>query len=427
MNKNYRFETNQLHAGQTVDPATKSRAVPIYQTTSFTFDNAEQAENMCALKESGNLYSRFTNPTVAVFEERIAVLEGGVAALATSSGSSAILYSILNIAIAGDHIIASSTLYGGTYNLFSKTLPKFGIEVSFVNPEELSNFENAIKENTKAIFIESLGNPRINIIDIEKVAEIAHLNGIPIIIDNTFASPYLLRPIEYGADIVVHSATKFIGGHGTTLGGVIVDSGKFDWAKSGKFPEFTTPDESYHGIRYAQDIGAAAYVVKARIQLLRDTGACLSPFNAFLLIQGLETLSLRVERHVQNAIKVAEFLKNHEKVSWVAFPSLEGDKYNALAKIYFPKGAGSIFAFGVKGGESSAKAFINELDLFSQLLNVADAKSLVIHPSSTTHSQLSDEQQISAGVTKDMIRISIGIENVDDLIEDIQQALEKIC
>ena len=282
---------------EVITPTTKSRAVPIYQTTSFTFDNAEQAENMCALKESGNLYSRFTNPTVAVFEERIATLEGGVAALATSSGSSAILYSILNIASSGDHIIASSTLYGGTFNLFSKTLLKFGIEVSFVNPEELSSFENAIKENTKAIFIESLGNPRINIIDIEKVAEIAHLNGIPLIIDNTFASPYLLRPIEHGADIVVHSATKFIGGHGTTLGGVIVDSGKFDWEKSGKFPEFTTPDESYHGIRYAQDIGKAAYAIKARIQLLRDTGACLSPFNAFLLIQGLETLSLRVESY----------------------------------------------------------------------------------------------------------------------------------
>ena len=426
MGKNFRFETNQLHAGQSVDPTTNSRAVPIYQTTSFVFNDTIQAENMCALKESGNLYSRFTNPTVAVLEERIAILEGGVAALATSSGSSAITYAILNIAGAGDEIVAASTLYGGTYNLFSNTLPKFGIKTSFVNPEDISSFQAAITEKTKAIYIESIGNPGINIIDIEKISEIAHKNGIPLIVDNTFGTPYLIRPFEFGADIIVHSATKFIGGHGTTIGGIIVDGGKFDWAASGKFPGFTTPDTSYHGIRYAQDIGAAAFAIKARVQLLRDTGACLSPFNAFMLIQGLETLSLRVERHVENTKKITQFLSNHPKVEWISYPSLIGDKYNALAEKYFPKGAGSIFTFGVKGGEEATRKFIDELEIFSQLLNVADAKSLVIHPASTTHSQLSDEQQLSAGVTKDMVRISVGIENVDDLIEDIEQAFAKI-
>lgn len=422
----FRFETKQLHAGQSVDNDTRSRAVPIYQTTSFVFNDFEQAENMCALKESGYLYSRFTNPTVAVFEERIAALEGGIAAVATSSGSAAITYAILNIASSGDHVVSASTLYGGTFNLFSKTFKKFGIEVSFINPDEPDNFLKAIKDNTKAIYIEAIGNPGLNIIDIEAVAEIAHANKIPLIIDNTFASPYLLRPFEHGADIVIHSATKFIGGHGTSVGGVIVDSGKFDWAESGNFPEFTTPDQSYHGIRYSQDIGAAAFAVKVRIQLLRDTGACLSPFNAFLLLQGLETLSLRVERHVENTVKIASFLKNHDKIEWVSYPGLKGDKYYEIAQKYFHKGAGSVFSFGIKGGEKSARVFINSLEIFSLLLNVADAKSLIVHPASTTHSQLTNEERLVAGVTDDMIRISIGIENADDLIDDLAQALEKI-
>lgn len=422
MSKKYRFETNQLHAGQSVDPTTHSRAVPIYQTTSFVFNDTAQAENMCALKENGNLYSRFTNPTVAVFEERMAVLEGGVAALATSSGSSAITYAILNIAKSGDEIVAAATLYGGTFNLLSMTLPRLGINTTFVNPDDYEAYTNAITPKTRAIYIESIGNPGINIIDIEKVAGIAHKNGIPLIVDNTFGTPYLIRPIEFGADIIVHSATKFIGGHGTTIGGVIIDGGNFDWAKSGKFPDFTEPDRSYHGIRYAADIGSAAYALKARVQLLRDTGACLSPFNAFLLIQGLETLSLRVERHVENAKIIAAYLESHPKVDWISYPSLLGNKYYDLAAKYFPKGCGSIFTFGIKGGESSARKFIDSLEIFSQLLNVADAKSLIIHPYSTTHSQLSDSEKLSAGVTNDLIRVSIGIENVQDLIDDIDSA-----
>jgi len=422
----YKFETLQLHAGQRVDPTTKSRAVPIYQTTSYVFDNAQSAENLFGLKESGNIYTRIMNPTTDVFEQRVAALEGGIGALATSSGSSAITYSIINIAGAGDEIVAAATLYGGTYNLLNTTLPKFGIKTTFVNPDLPENFEKAINEKTKAVYIESLGNPGINIIDIEKVAEIAHKNGIPLIIDNTFATPYLLRPIEFGADIVVHSATKFIGGHGTSIGGVIVDSGKFDWAASGKFPEFTTPDESYHGIRYAQDIGAAAYILKARVQLLRDTGACISPFNSFLLLQGLETLSLRVERHVQNSVKIAEFLKNHPQVAWVNYPSLPDNKYYTLCKKYLPIGAGSIFTFGIKGGAETAKRFIDSLKIFSQLANVADAKSLVIHPATTTHQQLSPQQQAAAGVTGDMIRLSVGLENVIDLIDDLTAAFEAI-
>lgn len=426
MSKNYRFETQQLHAGQDVDPATKSRAVPIYQTSSYVFDNTQHAENLFGLKESGNIYSRIMNPTSDVFEKRIAVLEGGVGALATASGSAAITYAILNIAGTGDEIVAAATLYGGTFNLLSTTLPRLGITTTFVDPDKIENFAAAITEKTKAIFIESIGNPGINIIDIEEVAKVAHKNGIPLIIDNTFGTPYLLKPIEFGADIVVHSATKFIGGHGTSIGGVIVDGGKFDWAQNDKFPEFTKPDASYHGLVYARDIGAAAFITKARVQLLRDTGACLSPFNSFLFLQGLETLSLRVERHVENTKKIVDFLNSNEQVSWVNYPSIEGNKYYDLAKKYFPKGAGSIFTFGVKGGEVEARKFIDSLEVFSQLANVADSKSLVIHPTSTTHQQLSEKEQEKAGVTKDMIRLSIGTEHIDDLIEDLQNAFSKI-
>jgi O-acetylhomoserine (thiol)-lyase len=426
MSKNYRFETQQLHAGQDVDSATKSRAVPIYQTSSYVFDNTQHAENLFGLKESGNIYSRIMNPTSDVFEKRIAVLEGGVGALATASGSAAITYAILNIAGTGDEIVAAATLYGGTFNLLSTTLPRLGITTTFVDPDKIENFEAAITEKTKAIFIESIGNPQINIIDIEEVAKVAHKHGIPLIIDNTFGTPYLLKPIEFGADIVVHSATKFIGGHGTSIGGVIVDGGNFDWAQNDKFPGFTEPDASYHGLVYARDIGAAAFITKARVQLLRDTGATLSPFNSFLFLQGLETLSLRVERHVENTKKIVDFLNSNEKVSWVNYPSIEGNKYYDLAKKYFPKGAGSIFTFGVKGGEVEARKFIDSLEVFSQLANVADSKSLVIHPASTTHQQLSETEQTKAGVTKDMIRLSIGTEHIDDLIEDLQNAFSKI-
>ncbi len=424
--RNYKFDTLQVHAGQKPDPTTGSRAVPIYQTTSYVFDSIEHAANLFALKETGNIYTRIMNPTTDVFEQRMAVLEGGVGALAVASGSAAITYAILNIARSGDEIVSASTLYGGTYNLFSNTLPQMGIKTHFVNPDDAENFRKAITEKTRALYIESIGNPGINLIDIEKVAQIAHDNGIPLICDNTFGTPYLLRPFDFGADIVVHSATKFIGGHGTSIGGVIVDSGKFDWLASGKFPGLTEPDASYHGIRYAQDVGAAAYITKARVALLRDTGACLSPFNAFLLLQGLETLSLRVERHVANTKKIVEFLQGHERVSWVNYPSLPDNRYYALAQKYLPKGSGSIFTFGVKGGLEAGKTFIEGLELFSLLANVADAKSLVIHPASTTHAQLNEEEQRFAGVTPDMIRISIGIEDADDLIEDLKQALARV-
>lgn len=420
-----KFDTLQVHAGQKADPATGSRAVPIYQTTSYVFNDSQHAADLFALRVPGNIYTRIMNPTNDVFEQRMAALEGGVGALAVASGSAAITYSILNIAGTGDEIVSASTLYGGTYNLFSATLPRLGINTTFVNPDDPENFRKVITSKTKALYIESIGNPGTNLVDIEAVANIAHENGIPLIIDNTFGTPYLLRPIEFGADIVVHSATKFIGGHGTSIGGVIVDSGKFDWGRSGKFPGFTTPDTSYHGIRYWQDVGAAAFITKARVQLLRDTGACISPFNSFLLIQGLETLSLRVERHVANAKKVAEFLNSHPLVTWVNYPSLEGNKYNNLAKKYFPKGAGSIFTFGLKGGVENGKKFIDSLEIFSLLANVADAKSLVIHPASTTHSQLSEEELIAAGAAPELVRLSIGIEDVDDLIADLDQALKK--
>lgn len=420
-----KFDTLQVHGGQKPDPTTGSRAVPIYQTTSYVFNNTEHAANLFALKEFGNIYTRIMNPTNDVFEQRIAALEGGVGALATASGSAAITYAILNIAGAGDEIVSASTLYGGTYNLFSTTLPKLGIHTIFVNPDDPENFRKAINEKTKAVYIETIGNPSINLVDIEAIAKIAHEGGVPLIVDNTFGTPYLIKPIDFGADIVVHSATKFIGGHGTSIGGVMVDSGKFDWEKSGRFPWLTEPDPSYNGIRYTEAFGPAAYILKARVQLLRDTGASISPFNSFLLLQGLETLSLRMDRHLSNTKKITAFLQNHPAVSWVNYPSLEGNKYHTLAQKYFPKGAGSIFTFGIKGGVDAGKKFIENLEIFSLLANVADAKSLVIHPASTTHAQLSESEQISAGVTPDMIRLSIGIEDADDLIDDLDTALQK--
>lgn len=426
MTKKYRFETLQLHAGQVPDSATKSRAVPIYQTTSYVFDNAQEAEDLFALRKSGHMYTRLGNPTTDVFEERVAALEGGVAAVATASGSAAITYAILNVANMGDEIVAASTLYGGTYNLLSTTLPRFGVKTTFVNPDNPNNFEEATNEKTKALYVEVLGNPGINVADIEAIANIAHNHGIPLIVDNTFGTPYLIRPIEYGADVVVHSATKFIGGHGTSIGGIIVDGGKFDWTQNNKFPGFTEPDESYHGIVYAKDVAPAAFATRIRAQLLRDTGACISPFNSFLLLQGLETLSLRVDRHLENTKKIVEYLESKEEVAWVNYPSLEGSKYYELAKKYFPKGAGSIFTFGIKGGEEKARQLIDNLEIFSDLANVADSKSLVVHPASTTHQQLSGDDLIAAGVTRDMIRVSVGTENVEDLIEDLEEAFNKI-
>ncbi len=423
--KKLRFETLQLHVGQEKpDSATDARSVPIYQTTSYVFADSAQAEARFNLSEGGNIYTRIMNPTSDVFEQRIAALEGGVAALATASGAAAITYSIQNIAHAGDHIVSSAEIYGGTYNLFAHTLEDFGIKTTFVNTDDISNFEKAIQPNTKAIFIESLGNPNSNIIDIEKVAEIAHNNKIPLIVDNTFATPYLLRPIEYGADIVVHSATKFIGGHGTTLGGVIIDGGKFDWEGSGKFPVLTEPNPSYHGVQFTKAVGALAYIIKARVTLLRDTGASISPFNSFLLLQGLETLSLRVERHIYNTLKVVEFLNNHPNVEKVNHPSLPDDPYHELYKKFFPNGGSSIFTFELKGDANTAKAFIDKLEIFSLLANVADVKSLVIHPASTTHSQLSPEELLSVGIKPNTIRLSIGTEHVDDIIDDLKQALE---
>ena len=421
--RKWQFDTLQVHAGQEADPTTGSRAVPIYQTTSYVFKNVQHAADLFALKEPGNIYTRIMNPTTDVFEQRVAALEGGVGGMATASGSAAIMYAILNIASSGDEIVSASTLYGGTYSMFADTFKTFGIKVNFVDPDDPEHFRRAINEKTKALYIETIGNPGINLIDIETVANIAHENGIPLIIDNTFGTPYLIRPIEFGADIVVHSATKFIGGHGTSIGGVIVDSGKFDWAASGKFPGLTEPDPSYHGMRYVADAGPAAYITKARVGLLRNTGACISPFNAFLLLQGLETLSLRVERHVANAQKIARHLQDHPQVAWVNYPSLEGSKYYDLAQKYLPQGCGSIFTFGIKGGIQAGIKFIESLEIFSHLANVADVKSLVIHPASTTHSQLSGDELLAAGVTPDQIRLSIGIEAVEDLIFDLDQAL----
>ncbi len=427
MNKRpLKFDTLQVHAGQEKpDPATGARAVPIYQTTSYVFKDTDHAADLFALKEPGNIYTRIMNPTTDVLEKRISMLEGGVGALAVSSGSAAITYAILNIAGAGDEIISASTLYGGTYNLFSTTLPRLGIRTHFVNPDDPKNFTGAINEKSKAIFIESIGNPETNIIDIEAVAEIAHRNGLPLIIDNTFGTPYLLKPIDYGADIVVHSATKFIGGHGTSIGGIIVDSGKFDWTSSSRFPSLTEPDPSYNGIVYVEACGPQAYIIKMRVQLLRDTGSALSPFNSFLFLQGLETLSLRVEKHVSNAKMIAAFLNDHPCVCWVKYPGLKDNQYYHLAQKYFPKGPGSIFSFGVKGGLKAGKKFIEGLELISLLANVADAKTLVIHPASTTHAQLSEDQLRAASVSPEMIRLSVGLEDPDDLIYDLDQALRK--
>ena len=426
MTREFKFETLQLHAGQVVDATTKSRAVPIYQTTSFVFEDTQEGAELFALQKAGNIYTRITNPTTSAFEERIAALEGGVGALATASGMAALTYTILGLAHAGDHVVAASTIYGGTFNLLKETLPRYGITTTFVDIDNLEEVESAIKDNTKLVLIETLGNPVINIPDIEKIAEIAHKHQIPLVADNTFATPYLINVFSHGVDISVHSATKFIGGHGTTIGGVIVDSGKFDWAASGKFPQLVEEDPSYHNISYTRDVGAAAFIVAARVQLLRDMGAALSPFNSFLLLQGLETLSLRVERHVQNAEKIVDFLVNHPKVEKVNYPKLPDSPYHALAEKYLPKGVGSIFTFHVKGGEAEARKVIDNLEIFSNLANVADAKSLVVHPATTTHAQLSGSDLEAAGVTKNQIRLSIGLENVDDLIEDLRLALAKI-
>lgn len=421
------FETLQLHVGQEQpDSATDARAVPIYQTTSYVFRDSAHAAARFSLEEAGNIYGRLTNPTQGVFEERIAALEGGVAALAVASGAAAITYAIQNITRQGDHIVAANTIYGGTYNLLANTLPVYGVTTSFVDPSDLNNFEQAIQEHTKAIFIETFGNPNCNLIDLEKVADIAHRHRIPLIVDNTFGTPYLIRPMEHGADIVVHSATKFIGGHGTSLGGIIVDSGKFDWAASGKFPQLTEPDPNYHGVRFVDAAGAAAYVLRIRAVLLRDTGACISPFNAFLLLQGLETLSLRVERHVENALKVVAFLQSHPKVQQVNHPSLPGHPDHVLYQRYFPKGAGSIFTFSLAGGREEAFRFIDRLEIFSLLANVADAKSLVIHPASTTHSQLTAQELVEQGISEGTVRLSVGIEHIDDLLADLEQALAAV-
>ena len=425
--KRLHFETLQLHVGQEQpDVATDARAVPIYQTTSYVFHNSAHAAARFGLQDPGNIYGRLTNSTQGVFEQRVAALEGGVAGLAVASGAAAITYAFQNITRAGDHIVAAKTIYGGSYNLLAHTLPDYGITTTFVDPNDLSNFENAIQENTKALFIESLGNPHSNIIDIEAVADIAHRHQIPLIVDNTFGTPYLIRPIEHGADIVVHSATKFIGGHGTSLGGVIVDSGKFDWATSGKFPQLTEPDASYHGIRFIDAAGAAAYATRIRAILLRDTGAAISPFNAFILLQGLETLSLRVERHVENALKLVEFLNRHPKVKKVNHPSLPEHPDHALYNRYFPHGGSSIFTIEVQGGQTEAHKFIDSLEIFSLLANVADVKSLVIHPASTTHSQLNEQELKEQEIYPGTVRLSIGTEHIDDLLADLEQALDKI-
>lgn len=423
--RKFGFSTLQVHGGQKPDSATGSRAVPIYQTTSYCFESVEHGADLFALKTDGHIYSRISNPTVAVFEERMALLEGGVGAVAFASGMGAINAAILNILQAGDEIVAAPTIYGGTFNLLANMLPKLGIKTHFVNPDDPESFRRAINDKTRLVYAETIGNPGINLIDIEKIADIAHEAKIPFMLDNTFGTPYLIKVFDYGVDIVVHSATKFIGGHGTTLGGVVVDSGNFDWIGSGKFPCLTEPDESYHGLNYAKDCGKSAYTTKLLAQYLRDTGACLSSQSAFNLLIGLETLSLRIERHVKNTKKITEFLNDHPQVAWVNYPGLKDNKYYELGQKYLPNGAGSIFTFGIKGGLEAGIKFIESLQIFSHLANVADAKSLVIHPASTTHAQLNEEEQKLAGVTPDMIRISVGIEDVDDLIWDLNQALEK--
>ncbi|MEO7018933.1 MAG: homocysteine synthase [Ktedonobacteraceae bacterium] len=424
-NRHYGFETLALHAGQeNADSATNARAVPIYQTSSFVFDSPEHAADLFALKQSGNIYTRMMNPTQDAFERRIAALEGGVGALATASGQAAETLAILNIAGAGDEIVSSASLYGGTYNLFHYTLSKLGIKTHFVDSRTPENFRAAINDKTKALYAEILGNPRLDALDIQAVADIAHEHGLPLIIDSTFATPYLVQPFKHGADIVVHSATKFIGGHGTSIGGVIVDSGNFDWAASGRFPDLTEPDPSYHGLRYVEALGPLAYIIKARVQLLRDIGAATTPFNSWLFLQGLETLPLRMERHSQNAMRVAQFLAGHPSVAWVSYPGLESHPQHHLAKKYFTHGYGAILGFGIKGGLEAGKQIIRNIELFSHLANVGDAKSLIIHPASTTHAQLAPEEQLGAGVSPDFIRLSIGLETVEDLIEDLDQALK---
>ena len=420
------FDTVALHGGFAGDPATKARAVPIYQTTSYLFDSTEHAGKLFALEEFGNIYTRINNPTTDVLEQRLAALEGGVGALAVASGQAAVIYSILNIARAGDHIVSSASLYGGTYNAFTHTLPRFGIDVSLVDFTDPKAIGAAVRPNTKAIFAETIGNPKIDVLDIEGVAKIAHAYGVPLIVDNTLATPYLLRPIEWGADIVVHSATKFIGGHGTAIGGVTVDGGKFDWVKSGRFPDFIEPDESYHGLQYVSAFGNLAYVVKARVQLLRDVGAALSPFNAWLLLQGLETLGVRIERHVANAQAVAEFLSTHPRVESVSYPGLAQDPAHGRAQRYLPQGAGSILTFRIRGNGDDAKRFIDRLGLFSLLANVGDAKSLVIHPASTTHQQLAVEERLRSDVDESTIRLSVGIEDRRDILADLSQALDRL-
>lgn len=426
--RNLKFETLQLHVGQeTPDPVTDARAVPIYQTSSYVFKNCDHAAARFGLSDSGNIYGRLTNPTEDVFEQRMAALEGGVAALAVASGAAALSYTFQNLAQSGDHIVAANNIYGGTYNYLEHTFPEYGVKTTFVDPSDLKSIEDAIQENTKAVFIETLGNPNSDVVDIEAIAKIAHDNKIPLVIDNTFGTPYLIRPIEHGADIVVHSATKFIGGHGTTIGGVIVDGGKFDWEASGKFPSLVEPNPSYHGVSFIKAAGPAAFVTKIRAILLRDTGATLSPFHAFFFLQGLETLSLRVERHVENALKVVEYLNNHPQVEKVHHPSITDDpEQQRLYKKYFPNGAGSIFTFEIKGDAQKAKDFIDNLELFSLLANVADVKSLVIHPASTTHAQLNEEELLACGIKPNTIRLSIGTEHIDDIIQDLEEAFKAV-
>ncbi|OKZ59065.1 MAG: O-acetylhomoserine aminocarboxypropyltransferase [Clostridiales bacterium 45_37] len=427
MSKNYKFETLQLHVGQeSPDPATDARAVPIYATTSYVFKDSAQAAGRFGLTEGGNIYTRLMNPTSDVFEQRIAALEGGAAALATASGSAAISYAVQNIATAGDHIVSSVNLYGGTYNLFANTLKEQGLTTTFVDPSNPENFEKAIQSNTKLLYAETLGNPNSDVIDLEAISEIAHKHGIPLIVDNTFATPFLLRPIEHGADIVVHSATKFIGGHGTVMGGVVIDGGKFDWAKNDKFPGLSKPNPSYHGVVFTEACGNIAYIMKLRTTIMRDQGATISPFNSFLLLQGLETLSLRLERHVENALKVVNFLKNHPQVERVNHPSLAQGREKELYGKYFPNGAASIFTFDIKGDAETAKKFTESLELFSLLANVADVKSLVIHPASTTHSQMSEEELLSAGIRPNTVRLSIGTEHIDDIIDDLKNGFAAV-
>ena len=421
-----RFETLQVHAGQEPAPGTNARAVPIYQTTSYVFNDADHAANLFGLKEFGNIYTRIMNPTNDVFEKRVAALEGGVGGLAFASGSSAVTFSILNIAAAGDHVVSANSLYGGTYNLFVHTLPRFGVEVDLIDPGDPENFRRALKPNTKLLYAETVGNPKLDTLDIRAVADIAHEAGIPLIVDNTMATPYLIRPIDHGADIVVHSATKFIGGHGTSIGGVVVDSGRFDWAQNDKFAGLCLPDASYHGLKFYEALGPITYIIKLRVSLLRDVGAALSPFNSFLFLQGLETLPLRMERHSTNALAVAQFLETHPKVEWVLYPGLECHLSHGTACEYHYRGLfGAIVGFGIAGGREAGRRFVESTELFSHLANIGDAKSLAIHPATTTHSQLTGEEQLETGVTDDFVRLSVGIESIDDIIADLDQALAK--